>query len=508
MVAVGLSFTSCDMDVKVPGAINQDDAITNIERLGEFRNQSYNILRSVTAGSWVTDPDLQADYYIGLKGNGGRTSRQIQGGYVASSSEPSDKYTSIYSSMKHINFAIVEGQKLIDNGAVSEDDVIVAKRYIGEMKFTRAYLYYYLFDHYCQPYSADIADLDGYGCQLVTVYDPTIPVAQYPGRSSMNKTVELINSDLSYAYDALIAWETVDATNLAANAAYLNSATVRALQARMALLTKNYNKAYEYAEDVVVNNAEAFGLASGEEYISMWSTDASNELLFVPYADKAEASSAASFFYTYNYTPEFATRVNCVPTMEWLLQYEDGDVRFDAFFTGKVMTIDAQKTAAYILNKYPGNESLNVDPEVNDYLNKAKPFRLSELYLILAEAGYELGKADAVNYLHELRANRIEGYTPEALTGAALRDAIRLERAKEFIGEGFRLSDLRRWGLGFSRDSEYGVISTGTVDVATLFVDIDANTVYTPGDYRYTWPIPYSEIQICSALAGQQNPGY
>lgn len=508
MVAVGLSFTSCDMEVKVPGAINQDDAITNIERLGEFRNQSYNILRSVTAGSWVTDPDLQADYYIGLRGNGGRTSRQIQGGYVASSSEPSGKYQSIYSSMKHINFAIVEGQKLIDNNVIDADEVVVAERYIGEMKFTRAYLYYYLFDHYCQPYSASIADMEGYGCQLVTVYDPAISVSQYPGRSSMNKTIELINGDLSDAYDALVAWEAVDASNLAPNASYLNSATVRALQARVALLTQDYQNAFDYADDVVNGYSAYFALASGDDYVNMWSTDASNELLFVPYVDKAEASSAASFFYTYNYTPEFATRVNCVPTMEWLLQYETGDVRFDAFFTGKVMTIDAQKTAAYILNKYPGNASLNVDPAVNDYLNKAKPFRLSEMYLIMAEAGYELGKSDAVDYLNELRTNRIDGYTPEALTGTALRDAIRLERGKEFIGEGFRLSDLRRWGLGFSRDAEYGVMAAGTVDVATLFVDLDASTVYTPGDYRYTWPIPYDEIQICAALSGQQNPGY
>ena len=66
-------LTSCDMDVKVPGALEQGDAIQNITGLRSFRNQAYNILRSTTTGSWVTDPDLQADYYIGLRGNGGRT---------------------------------------------------------------------------------------------------------------------------------------------------------------------------------------------------------------------------------------------------------------------------------------------------------------------------------------------------------------------------------------------------------------------------------------------------
>ena len=41
-------LTSCDMDVKVPGALEQGDAIQNIEGLRSFRNQAYNILRSTT----------------------------------------------------------------------------------------------------------------------------------------------------------------------------------------------------------------------------------------------------------------------------------------------------------------------------------------------------------------------------------------------------------------------------------------------------------------------------
>ena len=53
-----------------------------------------------------------------------------------------------------------------------------------------------------------------------------------------------------------------------------------------------------------------------------------------------------------------------------------------------------------------------------------------------------------------------------------------------------------------------GVVAAGTTDVAELFVANDATTEYVPGDYRYTWPIPYDEIQVCAALKGQQNPGY
>lgn len=506
LLAAGLMLTSCDMDVKVPGALEQGDAIQNITGLRSFRNQAYNILRSTTTGSWVTDPDLQADYYIGLRGNGSRTSRQIQGAYLASSSETSGKYQSAYSNMKNLNFAISEGNRLIEEGAISADEMVEANRYIGELKFTRAYLYYYLFDHYCQPYTADKGDTEGLGCQIVTVYNPSIPASEYPGRSSMNATLKVINDDLADAYTAIKAYEATDASNLGASASYLNSATVRALQARVALLSRDFTNAYNYAKEVT--ETPGFSLATGQDYIDMWTTDESSELLFVPFANASESAQTASLFNTYNYISEYPTRVNCIPTMYWLAQYDDNDIRFDAFFNPLIMTVDAQPTAAFTFNKYPGNPSLNTS-QSNDYRNKAKPFRLSEQYLILAEAAYELNNGSAaLRALNDLRAARIGGYQDETLSGTALRDAIRMERAIELIGEGFRLSDLRRWGLGFSRYDQYGVMASGTVDVADLFVLQDVHTTYVPNDYRYTWPIPYDEIQVCNALKGQQNPGY
>lgn len=512
LVAAGLLLTSCDMDVKVPGAVEVPDAIQNVSGLEKFRNYSYNCLRSMTAGSWVTDPDLQADYYIGLKGNGGRTSRQIQGNYLASSDEPSSKYKSVYSQMKSINFAIAEGERLLSEGLVEANEQPVVERYIGELKFTRAYQYFYLLDHFCQPYSAELADKEGYGCQLVTVYDPMIDHTKYPGRSSMNATLQLINNDLEYAYNAIKAYEAVApaaelASLMAPGASYLNSATVRAMQARVALNTRNFKDAYDYAQEVTTT--PGFALAEGDNYVNMWTTDMSSELLFVPFGNLAEANTIASFFDVYNYKDEYPTRVNCVPTMYWLAQYDDNDIRYDAYFKGLVMTVDAQTTAAFIMNKYPGNPSLNATTTTNDYKNKAKPFRLSEQYLILAEAAYELNMpTDALTALNTLRKARIIDYQDEALAGTALRDAIRMERGMELIGEGFRLRDLARWGLGFTRYAQYGVVAAGTTDVAELFVANDATTEYVPGDYRYTWPIPYDEIQVCAALKGQQNPGY
>lgn len=182
--------------------------------------------------------------------------------------------------------------------------------------------------------------------------------------------------------------------------------------------------------------------------------------------------------------------------------YDDNDIRFDAFFTiYKSLQVDGQPYAAYVFNKFPGNEALKTGTQRN-FCNMMKPFRLSEMYLIAAETASS--DNDAANYLHALRAKRIVGYENEVLSGNALVSAIRAERFKELVGEGFRMSDLRRWHLGFSRNPEHPE-NPSLVDVIT---SIGLNVTYTADDYRYVWPIPSAEIQTNPQLDGQQNPGY
>ena len=141
-------------------------------------------------------------------------------------------------------------------------------------------------------------------------------------------------------------------------------------------------------------------------------------------------------------------------------------------------------------------------------MNMIKPFRLSELYLIAAEAAATLGDANNVTkanrYLNDLRSKRIAGYENVSLSGSKLTQEIRTERLKELLGEGFRLSDLRRWNLGFTRNGTYSV----NPDVEDIFVVSGKDISYQAGDYRFVWPIPATEIQSNPQLQGQQNSGY
>ena len=187
------------------------------------------------------------------------------------------------------------------------------------------------------------------------------------------------------------------------------------------------------------------------------------------------------------------------------MQYDvRNDIRFSTFFKAADLSIAGSTYGAYQFLKFPGNPEIQGSAS-NRYRNKPKPFRLSEQYLILAEAAALEGNTTvANNALKTLREHRIEGYTHTNLSGNELIDAVRQERTRELIGEGFRMSDPRRWGVGFTRDGEYPV----NPSMEANWVLAGLAVAYQPNDYRYVWPIPAAEMDINPQLKGQQNPGY
>lgn len=502
VLAAGAMLTSCSLDELEPGKLSDQNAIQTADDCLSFRNGLYSSLRIITSGAYVTPTELEADYFVGILGNGNRGMDLSTATITSASSDVDALYTGCYSIMKNVNFLIEHAEALLDGGSLTDQDAIDVKRYIGEAHFVRAYLYSLLFDRYCQTYDTSKADQEGLGLSLVTVYAPTGDTSKYPGRSTMNEAIELINSDLAVAYDNLKAYEATDGSNLAPNASYISSMTVAAQQARVALWTKDYTTAAAKANEVI--NSNYYSLTTGDDYIDMWYTDSGSELIFVPFVDQSESSSVYSFNDTWNYYANFPTRIDYIPTIDALDLYGDGDIRFDAFFGVLYAQVQGSNYGLYYFAKFPGNTSLISGTDM--YKNKPKPYRLSEQYLIVAEAEAALGHTEnACKALNTLRAARIDGYEDVSIAGSDLVNAVREERAKELIGEGFRLSDLHRWGLGFSRNGDYSGINPNVNDI---IIPSTANVSFSATDYRYVWPIPSSEMEINPQLKGQQNPGY
>lgn len=161
----------------------------------------------------------------------------------------------------------------------------------------------------------------------------------------------------------------------------------------------------------------------------------------------------------------------------------------------------------------------------NDVQNKfyeCPLLRLPEVYLSIAEAMNELGKAtekdefgrDAYDYINLVRS-RVEmwGYTKEMVaSGENLREAILRERALEFGFEEVRYFDINRW-----KHKDYLDITRYTLDTwkepdgsyrhkLTEFFPNKRVWVELWDDRYYLTPLPLAEINKKYGLV--QNPGW
>ena len=141
-------------------------------------------------------------------------------------------------------------------------------------------------------------------------------------------------------------------------------------------------------------------------------------------------------------------------------------------------------------NKFPPLPSASTG---NGMPNDFPFFRLSEMYLIKAEALNEQGNAAAalveLGRVHNLRnpGNPIAG----GLTQGQVSDAILRERLLEFAGEGKRRTDLVRYGRFLNQWS-------------TTMANGKTNKTSEP--HRILFPIPVTQIGSNPLLT--QNPGY
>ena len=169
--------------------------------------------------------------------------------------------------------------------------------------------------------------------------------------------------------------------------------------------------------------------------------------------------------------------------------YSSDDVRKDTYFT----TSNYEGKMYNHVTKYMqiGTGQLGVVP-VN-YLRSA------EVLLNVAEAYYREGnEVRALELLNKLRAQRYSSYTAGNETGAALLDAILLQRRLELFGENDRWYTLKRLGLGVQRSGK-GDIADGS---GTKALKQTLNST----DTKWQWPIPNAAIRKNKAII--QNPGY
>ena len=278
--------------------------------------------------------------------------------------------------------------------------------------------------------------------------------------------------------------------------------------ARALLDTGDYQAAADTAVSVI-NSAAAYTLSdSAESLDKLRSEDAGTEAIMSLYASKTEGAISYAMFTSYDTdnlneagggysykNPYF------IPSKALLDLYETNDYRKIAWFTQTTaipVNIDGSLYYdIFLFTKYAGNPNFNSAGFANGLVS-SKPFLISEMYLIAAEGYYRAGgDSEAKKYLNMLQAKRKA--TPTSLND----ETIQKEWLRETVCEGLRLSNMKRWEIGFEGRAPQ-------TKAAGLIVDMPKSSysekAMKPDDRAMCWPIPTYERKINPNLV--QNPGY
>lgn len=371
---------------------------------------------------------------------------------------------------------------------------------LGEAYALRAWAHFILLSYFSTDYSDDSAlgviNLD---------FVPTID--QQLLRNTNGETFELIGSDLDRAEDLL--------NDNSLGTTRINGDFVTALRARIAVYRADPNDSGDplWAEAAAFSQQliDKYPLADREDYKAMFLDQVDGEVIFKLERTNndnydtqgATGSPAAGGWAGARFAFVDATLAGS-PYFEMgrsLFNIMDpADVRYDVNVAPSSL-IDPdyeinQDPALDILviQKYPGSEG---QPLMNDL----KVFRVSEMYLIQAEAAAARGDLEeAAALLKELRDARFGADTPAPVLGnqTLAYAAILEERRVELCFEGHRYLDLKRLGT----QANQGVLKDA-VDCA-----FNGACTLPPEDYRFTLPLPSVEFNGNPGLRDQQNPGY
>ena len=491
-VVISITSVSCELNKYPFNAIEQPQAFMTMKDAGSFNNGLYSSLRGVVYGIYMFSTDIQADLLNATLDYGNRN------GFAHKwTSLLADDYT-IRDTWRYQYNTIANINKVVDNmGKIpiaNATEQATMDKYMGEAYLMRAYLYHQLVQRFAKDYEPATASTD-LGVPLVLTYDLFNDLFNKPSRATVAEIYQQILADLGQAGTLL------SSAPGAQNSPKITSDCVLALKARVYLCMHDWTNATAAANSLITSGTYPL-ITTAAAYKSMWATDGGTEtILQLAAIQPSELGNANNVYLGLNpqtgrFTPDY------VPE-QWVVDmYPAGDIRKAAYLEQKtVYVMGTVYSNFWLINKYPGNPALFTAASTN-YMHKPKIFRIAEVYLISAEAAAQTPatEAAALTTLNLLRTARGE-VALAGLTGSALMDAIRAERTRELLCEGFRLDDLKRWKLGFSRSAPQ--------NLALIITGPDFNQkVVAPDDDKFVWGIPANDMTTNPSLIGQQNPGW
>ncbi|MDR2586009.1 MAG: RagB/SusD family nutrient uptake outer membrane protein [Prevotellaceae bacterium] len=368
-------------------------------------------------------------------------------------------------------FSIEDG-KADDGVKANIDDLL------GQALTVRALAHFDLVRVFGKPYTMS----GGPASFGVPIMNEPHPASYLPSRNSVEEVYAAVISDLTRAIPLLKS---------AKSNGFINSWAAKSLLARVYLYKADYNNAYSTAVDVINNGG--YALWEANEYVNAWKSPYGKEMIFELIIQSVDAwtdREGIAYLMSEEGYADFILTKTFVDLMN--RSENTGDVRKDLMGVPTLSTFTTEKFwgQPVFLKKLPGQSASDLR------LNNIPIFRLSEQYLIAAEAALKKSSPDqtaANNYLNAIVSRR----NPSRGTVTATEATVLTEKRMELIGEGHGFFDAMRLGNTISRPDDGWHVPLIT----------DSKT-FDRSYYRAILAIPSAEMNANSSIREQQNPGY
>ena len=449
-----LSLASCEksfLELKPPTSLTPEFALATEADLQVALRGAYSGLKSTAlyGRSLMVLGDMMADNTYQSALNTNRYTNFNLYNYLVTDGDVAGLWNASYTVILRANNII--NSPIADNANIQQIK--------GEAYAIRALAYFNLVRYFGSPYTADPSKL---GVPIITTYQADLK----PERAKIADVYTLINKDLTQAYTLMTKFT---------NSSQFSKYSAKALQAKVYLTMGDKTNAKAAALDVITNSG--FTAISSAAHTGYWAgvaprTDKVETLLEISF-DAVANNAFDALPYIYLQSGNYG---DMLCSSELYDLFETADIRKSLYATGIRGGL-----ASVFVNKYSSFTGDHSDTKV---------IRMSEMYLIAAEASYPSNTADALKYVNEVTSRR--GATAIASSGSALLEAIITERRKELAFEGERYLDMQRLQRNIVRSKNY--------PAAALSIDFT--------NYRRIMPIPQGELDANPSIKSQQNPGW
>lgn len=412
-------------------------------------------------------PELMSDQVYLSRKNSNRYQSYDQYGVATSDSYASETWSQIYRVIVNANILIAKAEAL-DYPAT---EVAEAQHIIGEAYTARALAHFDLVRLFAMPYNYT-ADAGHMGIPIILKSGYDKADLQTPKRNTVKEVYAQVIDDLKKAITLMPEKPVGFALS---NKGHLSVFAAKSLLARVYLYQGDWINAEKTATEVI--GANKYTLLARDKYVEDYKKQNNTETIFeVQYNTTNNLGSNALV----NFCLQTGSYGDALATDDLYAKYTATDVRRSFMVIGKRNSSGAENPAV-LITKFNN---------ITTFEEGIKVFRLSELYLIRAEARAKQAGMDALAAKDlDVVAQRADAAkTATTLTGTALQDLIIAERRKEFAFEGHRLFDLTRNKLGFTKYRSGATITIENTSLKTIL------------------PIPLSERNANPSI--EQNEGY